>query len=189
MGNYPGDTRIDSYYSYGKGFAWQDAFFAGFNVTVGNSPISQNVTLHRSVSKFELYVEDSIPHSVNTIALSLVPEFWNLSYNTGILPVSTSGDSGKDSVIYTVPPSAKGHTGFTLDRIVSDTYGYYPTYATITCRDASNNIIVQKIIPGLFFTVNERTVLSGKLFSSPASGQSFTVKVDTTWGGSSTISF
>ena len=189
MGNYPGSTRIDSYYSYNKSFAWQDAFFAGFNITVGSSPINQDVTLHRSVSKFELYVQDSIPHSAKTIALSLEPEFWNLSYNTGTLPVSTTG-GGKDSVIYVIPESAKGHTGFTLDRIVSDTYGYYPTYAVITCRDASNNIIVQKIIGGLFFTVNERTVLSGKLFgNSPGAGQTFTVKVDTAWGGSTHISF
>jgi hypothetical protein len=188
MGNYPGTTRIDSYYSYGKGFAWQDAFFAGFNITIGSSPVSRDVTLRRSISKFELHVEDSIPHSVSTIALSLAPEFWNLSYNTGTLPVSTTG-GGKDSVIYTMPESAKGHTGFTLDRLVSDTYGYYPTYAVITCRDASNHIIVQKIVGGLWFTVNQRTILSGKLFSSPGTGQLFTAKIDTAWGGSSMITF
>ena len=185
MGNYPGTTRIDSYYSYNKGFAWQDAFFAGFNITVGNSPLSRDIILHRSVSKFELHVLDSIPHSVSTIALSLEPEFWNLSYNTGTLPVSTTG-GGKDSVIYTMPESAKGHTGFTLDRIVSDTYGYYPTYAVITCRDAANHILVQKIVGNLIFFVNQRTVLSGNLFA-PNSG--FQVSVDTAWGGTKHQSF
>ena len=190
MTSVPGINRIDSYYTYGKSFAWQDAFYASFNLTVTNMPVSQNVTLHRSVSKFELHVEDTIPQSANTIGLSLTPEFWNLSYNHGTLPVSTTG-GGKDSVVYTIPTSAKGHKGYTLDRMVSDTYGYYPTYAVITCRDASNNIITQKIVGGLFFSVNQRTILSGRLFdnSTGQAPQSFQVKVDTAWGSTNHISF
>jgi hypothetical protein len=190
MTSSPGTTRIDSYYTYNKGFAWQDAFYASFNLTVTNTPVNQNVTLHRSVSKFELYLEDSIPNSANTIGLSLAPEFWNLSYNYGTLPVSTQ-NNGKDSVIYTIPASAKGHTGFTLDRIVSNIYGYYPTYAVITCRDASNHIIAQKVIGGMSFAVNQRTILSGKLFGSGTNPNtsSFTVKIDTAWGGTNHISF
>ncbi len=178
------DTRIDSYYTYGNGFAWQDAFYAGFNLTVTNVPVSQNVTLHRSVSKFELQVEDTIPRSANTIGLSLTPEFWNLAYNTGTLPFSATV-GGKDSVVYTIPASAKGRAGYTLDRIVSDTYGYYPTYAVITCRDVSNKIISQKIVGGLIFMVNEKTILSGKLFNGVnemnGGQQSFQVKIDTAW--------
>jgi hypothetical protein len=183
----PNHDIIDSYFSYGGGFAWQDAFYAGFTITVSGSPVNRNVTLNRVISRFELHLEDSIPQSASTIGLSLTPEFWNLSYNQGVLPVSTTG-GGKDSVVYTIPASAKGHAGYTLDRYVSDTYGYYPTYVVITCRDASNNIIVQKVIGGLFFTVNQRTILSGKLFqnSSAPPGQSFTVKVDTAWGTNTT---
>ncbi|HZX58675.1 MAG TPA: FimB/Mfa2 family fimbrial subunit [Mucilaginibacter sp.] len=191
MTSVAGINRIDSYYTYDKGFAWQDAFYAGFDLTVTNTPVSQTVTLHRSISKFELHVEDSIPQSANTIGLSLTPEFWNLSYNHGTLPVSTQ-NVGKDSVVYTIPASAKGHTGYTLDRLVSDTYGYYPTYAVITCWDASNKIIAQKIIGGLIFMVNEKTILSGKLFqgtSTTGGQQSFTVKVDTAWGSTNHISF
>ena len=172
-------------FGYG-GFYWQDTFWAGTTVTVNNAPVTKSITANRVVGKLELNVLDAIPANASTISIAVYPEVAIHWLNTG----KPEGGAPNDSTYTTatIPVSAIGHTNYTLDKIIGFAGSNFSV--VVTCRDASKNVIARRTASNVTISTNERTILSGDLFTNTApNSQNFTVKVDTAWGGSSTISF
>jgi len=177
---YGGRTATDNF-SYGS-TKWQDTFWDEFNLTIGTNGVSQNVTLARVVGKLELDITDNIPANADSLVITVDPEATNIANDGG----QTSGPpSGIVTYSEKIPAGAIGQANFTMDRIIGNVE--IPATVTITCKDASNAIIATTTVNNVRMHVNEKTVLSGNLFSGPppANSQSFTVSVDTAW--SSTI--
>jgi len=169
-------------FGYGGG-PWQDTFWDHFTLTVkdGDPKITQNVTLNRVVGKLEVKLLDNIPADADSLFITLHDE-----------PAEKSAiDANEETVTdrditfpVAIPASAKGHPNFTVDRIT----GYpnnYPTYGgvvTIACKDANGHLIATTTTGYVPFFMNQKTILSGNLFSSGTAPQQFTTKIDTTWG-------
>jgi hypothetical protein len=169
---------FEGLFGYG-GLNWQDTFWATANVTVGTTDMSQDITMNRVVSKIRLHILDNIPANADSLSMILSPEtdvmFFHSGYNEGEPPSNTIRIAVK------IPVSAKGHPDFILDKIVGNTFD--PFTVSITCTDASHNVIAHASVDNVKTNANIVSVLSGNLFASPpgSSPQSFTVKVDTAW--------
>jgi len=173
---YSGRTAADRF-SYPDN-RWQDTFWDEFSITIGNSGISQNVTLKRIVGKLELDITDNIPANADSLVFAVDTEATTL-LNDGAFPFPPP--SGTVTYSEKIPAGAIGHANFRMDRIIGNTFN--PFTVTITCKDASNAIIATATVNSVSVHANEKTILSGNLFSGPppANSQSFTVKVDTAW--------
>jgi len=158
---------------------WQDTFFDSFAYTVTNASNNQDVIMHRIVTELELNLTDTIPANANTITMAVYPEFTD--YLIGQLVQSGIEDTLKTTI--TIPSSAKGKAGFTFDKIYGNGNQNTGYDVELTAMDASNHIIGSAHVTNVQSGQGQRTVLSGKLFNSTASGspQSFQVKVDTAW--------
>lgn len=169
-------TLPNSYINY-SGFNWQDTFYINLPFDVSSPNISQDVTLKRIVGKVELQLLDAIPSNAYRITLNVYPEYDRYNFNepgAGVFRTDTVG------ITHILTPSDKGHTGFTLDKIIGNTFSNCTV--TITCKDASGKIIAQAKTPGVSIAANAKTLLLGNLFAgSNAVTQSFQVKIDTAW--------
>jgi len=172
-------------FSYG-GQPWQDTFYGNFTITVGNGDLTQDVTLRRVVAKLEVTILDNIPANADSIIVSTPSEANAMDIASGIYMFSGHINARFPVAI---PASAKGKPNFTIERIIGNCAEQIPVI--ITCKGPGNTIIATTTVNNVNTTQNRRTILSGNLFGSvPVQGsQTFTVKVDTTWGGSSTESF
>jgi hypothetical protein len=168
-------------FTYG-GTKWQDTFWDDFNLTVGTSGVSQNVTLKRVVGKLEIDLTDAIPANADSLKINVNPETNSMWVNAGF---SMGPPSGVVNYSEKIPASAIGTTNFTMDRLIGNTE--VPFTVTITCTNTSNAIIGTATVDNVSVQANMKTILSGNLFGGtpPANSQSFTVKVDTAW--SSTV--
>ncbi|HWD87277.1 MAG TPA: hypothetical protein VG367_04055 [Mucilaginibacter sp.] len=169
---------FEGLFGYG-GLNWQDTFWATAKITVGSTDMSQDVTLNRVVGKIRLHILDNIPANADSLAMTIAPEtnvmFFDRGYNEGEPPSNTTRIAVK------IPQSAKGHPDFILDKIVGNSFD--PFSVSITCTDASNNVIAHTSVDNVRTGGNIVSVLSGNLFGSTSGSgpQSFTVKVDTAW--------
>jgi hypothetical protein len=178
----PGSQPDSTYVTYGS-IDWKDTFFKRFNVSITGSDINQNVVLNRIVTKVELNILDAIPANANSIVLKVFPEFplFEMSQTPFGLP-----DTSTTTI--NIPPSAIGTKGFTYDKLLGNQLALFTV--NILCKDASGHVIASAEVDNLASPANVKTILSGNLFGvSSSNPQSFTVKVDTAWGGSSTILF
>ena len=172
----PGVSTANSYVTYGS-IDWQDTFFTEFQFTVAGDDVSQDVTLHRIVTKVELNVTDAIPSNANSITLGVWAEFPGYHFDY------PDPDGLPDTLYSTViiPPSAKGKPGFTFDKILGNQLALFNI--TITCRDAAGNIIAAAHVNDVQCDANKKTILSGNLFGGGTGpdSQTFQVKADTAW--------
>ena len=161
------------------GSHWQDTFEDAFQITVGNQNINQAVTLKRVVGKLEFTFLDNMPANADNINISFGgpgPAFvW---YNEYI--------SVKNDYQFAIPASAKGKPNFTVDILLFNNLyfdgGYNPDGYTITCKDAGGNVLGTTKVNPVPIYANEKTILSGNLFTPPSpSSQSFTTQIDTAW--------
>jgi hypothetical protein len=176
-------------FGYGNYF-WQDTFWDVFTLTVGSSNVSQDVTLKRVVSKLEVQITDAVPASADSLSITIDPEVLSKQLDLGI----PTGLAPTEAFVYTVPiPAAwKGQPNFTVNKIIGNTQNGINTI-TLKYKDAGNHIIDTAVINNVQFVNNTKIILSGNLCTTGMGGstspQSFTVKADTAWGGSSQINF
>jgi hypothetical protein len=182
-------TRPDFFaandYGYG-GNSWQDTFFDSFMITIGSSNVSQDVTLSRVVGKLELTLLDNIPANADSIIVSTNQEAYGQDLFEGIFMFG-----GYTNVRFAVaiPDSAKGKPNFTIDRLIGNCSSQFPL--AIACKGTGNSIIASTTVQNVTCLANQKTIVSGDLFSALAgsnSQQQFTTKIDTAWGSSTTQS-
>jgi hypothetical protein len=139
---------------------WQDTFFATATLTVSGSNVSQTISLSRIVGKLTLKVLDTIPPNANSISMALSTDY--AYYSAASLGPITAMNNVAET--FGVAASAKGQPNFTRSIDVLNTI--QPFTVTITCYDASNNIIAQRVVQNVSVAVDTQTVLSGDLFNS-----------------------
>jgi hypothetical protein len=180
----------DYYFSYGGGPNWQDTFYGGATFTVGNDPVSQSVTLSRTVGEIELHILDDMPATADSLFMTISPEAFGIAldgdqgYTLGTLLGGTA------SLAVAIPSSAKGKPNYMADLLMGPTLPG-SLVLTIVCKDAAKRILGSVTIGGtppeqylLYIQPNVKTIISGDLFTAtvpPANTQAFTVKVDTAW--------
>lgn len=172
-------------YGYG-GNSWQDTFFDSFMVTVGTDNINQDVTLHRVVGKLEVTLLDNIPANADSLIIATNQEALNQDLYEGVFMFG-----GYINVRFAVaiPDSAKGKPNFTIDRLIGNCTSQFPL--EIICKAADNSTIASTTVQNVQCPANQKTIVSGDLFSALAgsnSQQQFTTKLDTAWGSSTTQS-
>lgn len=165
----------DNDFGYG-GKSWQDTFFDSFMITISDAPVNQNVTLSRAIGKLELQILDTMPVNADSLVLTVYQDAYghDLFVNVPMTGYITSRFS------VPIPASAKGQPNFTMDRLI----GGFDCPVTITCKKTDNTVIASKGVQDVYFSPNERTILSGDLFTALAghnSSQTFTTKIDTAW--------
>jgi hypothetical protein len=170
------NSSSGNFYDY-AGKPWQDTFWASFPLIVGDHDISVTPTLSRVVGKLEVTILDQIPANADSLFISVDSDAvqTNLLDSAFFNPKITTFPVG-------IPASAKGQPNFTVDRLIGGIdFGFD---VTITCKDAAGNVIKSVKAKSIVITPNEKTILSGNLFtglSTHSITQSFNVKADTAW--------
>lgn len=171
-------------YDYGVS-AWQDTFWGGItNLIVGDQDLSRTVILTRAVGKLELQVTDNIPANADSLFITVSAD----AIQKNILD-SAFFNTRAITFPVAIPAAAKGHANFTIDRLIGAIDQNFDL--TITCKDSNGTVIGSGSANSVKCYADKRTVLTGTLFGNTIAqnSQAFTVKIDTAWGGSSTISF
>lgn len=169
-------TFLGGYYDY-SGKAWEDTFWASFKLIVGDQDLSRSVTLSRTVGKLEVQILDNIPANANKLFITVSGDAIQKS-------LIDSSFFSTDTVTFpvTIPSSAIGTSNFTVDRLIGSISQAFSV--TITCKDAGGNVINTATASSVTCFANEKTILSGDLFTGINTGsitQTFNAKVDTAW--------
>ena len=149
---------------------WDDTFFKSLKLTVSSAGINQAITLNRIVGELQVTLLDNVPASAAKLKLDIDSEIATYRYypittdTTYAYTDPTGGNTIKSSVTYTIPTAAIGTSNFSVYDILLNTYK--PFSVTITCLDASNNVIATKTVSNVRCQKNTRTILSGDLFGS-----------------------
>jgi hypothetical protein len=170
-------------YDYGAN-AWQDTFWSGItNFIVGDQNQSATITLSRAIGKLELQVTDNVPVNADSLFITVSAD----AIHKSILD-STFFNTRTITFAIAIPASAKGHANFTVDRLIGAINQNFDLI--VTCKDSNGTVIGSGSANSVKCYANKRTVLTGTLFNNTQSNsQIFNAKIDTAWGGSSTISF
>jgi hypothetical protein len=108
-----------------------------------------------------------------------------MQYETAAKWMNLDGSFSSPSEVMTfpvaIPASAKGQSNFTVDRIIGNTDS--SSSVTISCKDASGHVIASTTVANVRCYENQKTVLSGNLFTANngQAPQTFVIKVDTAW--------
>jgi hypothetical protein len=170
------NPSLGNFYDY-AGKAWQDTFWGTFAIIVGDHDISLTPTLNRVVGKLEVTILDNMPANADSLFISVDGD----ATQTFLLDSAFFTSQTTTFPVF-IPASAKGQPNFTVDRLIGGIdFGFN---VTITCKDAGGNVIKSVTASSIVINPNEKTILSGDLFTgSGGSGstQSFTAKADTAW--------
>jgi len=173
----PSAALLGGTYDYsGKG--WQDTFWAQFQLIIGDHDLNRMVTLHRVVGKLEVLLLDNIPANADSLFITINGDAIQKTL------LDSSFFFGTDTVTFKVgiPASAKGQPNFTVDRLIGAISQSFTV--TLTCKDSGGNVIATANGNSVTCYANERTILSGSLFTGAgnnSSSQLFTVRADTAW--------
>lgn len=173
----PSAALLGGTYDYsGKG--WQDTFWAQFQLIVGDHDLNRAVTLNRVVGKLEVQLLDAIPANADSLFITVNGDAIQKTF------LDSAFFFGTDTVTFKVgiPASAKGQPNFTVDRLIGAISQEFTV--TLTCKDAGGNVINTATASSVTCFANERTILSGNLFTGINPGsvtQGFTAKADTAW--------
>jgi hypothetical protein len=155
---------------------WHDTFVArdvALNVT-GNT--SQNITLSRTVSALRINIKDAIPANAVKIVTSIQSDF--IYYDYLIRSPNNFSGSYVKTLTTQITPALIGTTNLQQYTILGSSG--FPA-VSITCFDASNNIIANAFIGTVTTSPNQEVILSGNLFGATNSQNSFQILVNNTW--------
>jgi hypothetical protein len=170
------DFSLEPSSTFGYNGPWQDTFWNNVTVTVGTANLNQTVTLKRIVSKLRVKILDNIPANADSLIVSVQKDGSNMFLGEAGFG-GPSGDAVRNFAIK-IPASAKGQPNFTLERIMGNGLVFN---VVITCKTASNSVLGTTTVENVTTSSNMTSELSGNLFGSLRSSQSFNVKIDTAW--------
>jgi hypothetical protein len=157
---------------------WHDTFAARaveLNVT-GNS--SQNITLSRTVSALRINIKDAIPANAVKVVTSIQSDF--VYYNYLVRGGRNLSDAYVKTLTTLITPALIGTTNLQQYTILAGSNGSI-TSVSITCYDASNNIIANAYIGNADLKPNQESILSGNLFGATDPATPFQISVNNTW--------
>ncbi len=158
---------------------WNDLFGKKVSLVVSNSAISETTTLERLVGGLEVNITDAMPKDIGKISILIQTENqFILHDNTKPFPampatknfIMTSADAGatnKSFMLYV------GNT-FTATNIVIRAY------------DVNGGFIAEKTVPNVTFAKNQKTVLTGNLFTATNTTAGLASQVNPDWTATST---
>ncbi len=142
------------------GPTWEDTFVGESALTVSTSNVSQTISMSRIVGKLTLKILDTMPANASSIVIAMSTEY--ASYGTAALSPLVGAVTNAQTT-FGIPASSKGQPNYTRSIDVLNTT--QPFNVTITCYDASQTIIAQRIVQNVSVAVDTQTVLSGDLFN------------------------
>lgn len=166
-----GSLNEDHLYDIANNY-WDDTFFKKLNLTVGVSPISQEVRLDRIVGALEVNLHDAIP--VNVSKISVVAD-----YEVSVFKIMSEERVATTTKTreFTLAPSDKGQVNRKFLMHILNTKS--PLTIHIKCYNDQNGLIAEKIINDVRCYPNKKTLLSGTLFSSVTAG--FAITINPVW--------
>jgi hypothetical protein len=168
---------------------FSDTFYAKTSLTISNAPVSLSVQLQRIDAELEIKINDALPANADHFTYSVDNEYLAFDLLTGlpqaplISPFILNYSAPAPTTV-TIPASAVGTAGFTMDHIVLNTSATHTV--TFTCYDAQSNVLATRTVSNVTFQANTETILSGNLFGSVNNA---VITTPATWGPTSTISF
>jgi hypothetical protein len=181
-------------------YSWHDTFFQKINLTVGNTGISQNVTLNRIDAEVIIDIEDAIPSNVKFIDVvardSLISQAY---YQRPVFLINTASAGGDPGDIFastsTTIPVTPGKTHTKLSFIALNSAKPYTLELTAYDQLPANallhvngNTIDYIKIQNVTVQPGHQTILTGKLFGGNGTSNTggFQIKIDPSWGNNPT---
>jgi hypothetical protein len=169
------DNYASVYVYFGNRIA--DSFMKTIDIKVAEEPLSQSVVLERVVGKLEVQITDAIPANTAKITISSssgTAVYFNNSYERNPYAKSTettltSADYGKLNFI-----SSSFIIPLNSGSIISD--------VSIRAYNTTGGLMVDKIVKDVKVETNKKTVMTGKLFTTPAATTTgFSIGLNSDW--------
>jgi len=156
---------------------WNDLFLKRLKVTVGTSPVTQQVRLDREVGGLEVTLEDAIPADAAKISVVVLNELQYI-FTNGVQYSTYPNGSTTNFTLTSADVKLRNKKFFLY---VANTLETIPAII-IRAYDKANGLLVEKTVSNVRVYKNQKTLLKGSLF--PGSGNAalgFTVVVNPTW--------
>lgn len=141
---------------------WSDTFYEKFSLTVGNTDITQNVTLERIVGKLVINVVDAIPTNAKRMFIRVTDE--------DVVNYASTLDNDYNrffNLDIALPDSVKGKSGANFDIIMANTTR--PFSVTFTFFDTADKALANSVtVNNVSLQKNTATILRGKVFDLSA---------------------
>lgn len=172
-----------AYFCFDRGLdSWSrttDVFFKKITFNVGNSDTEQSVVLDRIVAKAEITLEDAIPAGASYFTFQFINENEGYKYSDETSYGSTDDDFYEQLIRTYIKPTEIGTTNYKFNKLIINTKGNINVI--INCYDANSELIAGKTINNVKFYKNKKTLLKGKLFTTPNPQSAFNVSIDDEW--------
>lgn len=169
--NQIGQTQLDTY-SKEKSIDIFKSEVISFNVAAGSSN-NNNITLARTVAKFECIIVDTVPTTVTSIKIS----YKNLAFPYLGQPF---GSYQKDFDESFSTSSLVGKAGNKL-QFYTPVQTSMTSDVTLTAYDKNAQIVYGKTVKNVTFERNKVTSISGKLFQDPTGQAGADINYDETF--------
>jgi hypothetical protein len=154
-----------------------DIFIKSIDLKVAAETISQSVILDRIVGKIEVQITDAIP--TNTAKITISSSSGTVVYlnnNTDRYPQAKTAESTITSADY-------GKTNFIASSfIIPSISGSLISDVSIRAYNTTGGLMVDKIVKDVKVETNKKTVMTGKLFTTPAATTTgFSIGLNSDW--------
>ncbi len=165
---------------------WPDAFSKAFDLSVGNTDLSQTIRLERAVAGCQIVLPDGLPKAISQLKIQYQGEYTNLPL---VLPIATpyegSGlyktmDLKFDAANYQAGPKT-----FTL--FIANTAT--PIKFILSAYNSAGIELLSKNINNVLFERNKMTTLTGNLFPANSVSADFVIGINPYWTDGRTEKF
>lgn len=156
-----------------------DVFYYSGDVSVGDRPSAQDISLSRAVAMFRFNCTDPVPEGVVTMQFKYSGGSLRLDPSTGF---GTSASS--QTATFDIDESHVGQPAtfevYTFPHQTDDVL----TKMTVSALDAEENVLYERTFQNVPIKTNQITVYSGAFFTGTGSGgdASFSIEADGAWG-------
>jgi hypothetical protein len=154
-----------------------DTFVKSFDLKVTDETVTQSIVLDRVTGKLEIQITDAIP--TNTAKITVTSSSSVSIYLTSSserYPQPKTSETSLSTLDY-------GKTNFTLGSfIIPLTTGSIISDVSIRAYNTTGGLMVDKIVKDVKVETNKKTVMTGKLFITPAATTTgFSIGLNSDW--------
>ncbi len=158
---------------------WNDLFGKKISLVVSDSAISETATLERLVGGLEVNITDAMPKDIGRISVFIQIENQFILHNGSKPGIATSVTRNFNM---TTADAGVSNKSFML--YVGNTFT--ATDVVIRAYDVNGGFIAEKTVPNVTFAKNQKTVLTGNLFTATNTTAGLASQVNPEWTATST---
>jgi len=158
---------------------YEDCFYYKGDLEVGINNTPKPIALNRIVGQLTFNMEDVMPANVDQLIFEIKGDnaYYNISNNTA------TGAQDEGTRGYSITPDEIGKANYNISWMVLNTKT--PLEIVVYAMDSQYKVITTKTITNVRVNLNEKTTVTGKLFTNNPSG--FNVVTNQAWGNNPVI--